>query len=133
MLKIFLSMLIVLATSAPPAFSNSLHIQVKNEAATGTSAAGIDAYGQDLMRRLAAAFVPPICSQSKLVQVDFDVAKNGTMSNPTIVVSSKIPILDESVLKAVNLAAPTFRALPEGSPATVHFSAEFDYVIGVNK
>ncbi len=132
MLKIFLSLLIVLATSAPPAFSNSLHIQVKNEAATG-SAAGIDAYGQDLTRRLAAAFVPPICSQSKLVQVDFDVAKNGTMSNPTIVVSSKIPILDESVLKAVNLAGPTFRPLPEGSPATVHFSAEFDYVIGVNK
>ncbi len=133
MLKILFSLFIVFATCLSPAFANSLHIQVKNEAATGSSATGIDTYGQDLMRRLAAAFVPPICSQSKLVQVDFDVAKNGTMSNPTIVVSSEIPVVDESVLKAVNLAAPTFRPLPDGSPATVHFSAEFDYVIGVNK
>ena len=127
----FILLSFLIATTA--AFANSLHVQVSNEAPGGAPSEGLNDYNLDVMKRLAAAFAPPICPVSKPVKIDFDVAKDGAMTNPTMSLSSDIPIVDQSVMKAVNLAGSTFKPLPAKAPDKVHFTAEFDYVIGVGK
>jgi len=135
MFKLFLATVIALSVLIVPssAYANSLHVQVTNEAPGGAPAEGLNDYNLDVMKRLAAAFVPPICSVSHPVKVDFDVAKDGAMTNPALVLSSKVAIVDQSVLKALDMAGHTFKPLPAKAPDKVHFTAEFDYVIGVGK
>jgi protein TonB len=56
--------------------------------------------------------------------IDFDILRDGTVSNIQLVQSSGIPTLDQSAMRAIK-RVDSFGTLPEGSRFSVEFW--FDY------
>jgi len=86
-------------------------------------------YMNDLQRRIRRFWVPPRGFEHKKVEVQFKIARDGSIKNLCVLKASGLAVVDAAAIKAVHDAAP-FRKLPSGSPDDVDIHFTFDFEVG---
>jgi TonB family protein len=86
-------------------------------------------YMANLQRQIKRQWFPPRGAKTTKVKVKFKVYKDGRMANLKILEHGPDQATDDAALLAVEHAAPSFKALPEGSPGDVDIEFKFDYSV----
>lgn len=81
-----------------------------------------------LQRAIKRSWFPVRDSSSRQIKVQFNIHRNGKLSDLHIIRSSGIVAADTAALSAVTEASP-FYPLPEGAPPVVTLEFAFDYKI----
>jgi TonB family protein len=84
-------------------------------------------YMANVQRQIKREWFPPKSDESTKVKVLFKVCKDGSMAKLKILNHGPDQATDNAALLAVENAAPSFHALPEGAPADVDIEFTFDY------
>jgi TonB family protein len=74
---------------------------------------------------------PPKGFENRRVVVTFVIARNGTISDPSVVESSGVESVDRSALEALKSASP-LAPLPLGAPKSVQIKYQFDWHVRGN-
>jgi TonB family protein len=110
----FLSLLVILVSISPSAFSDNLVTpeQLLGQAKqSGASSTELQAYLADTEFRIKSSWLPQPGTETARVVVEFKINKDGRAIDVQVVKSSEVPSVDEAAIIAVNHGSP-FKSLP---------------------
>jgi TonB family protein len=122
---------LVIADKKPVPVTPPAALDVAPPVAAAAADVDFGPYMAKLQRQIKDEWFPPKSAETTKVKVKFKVYKDGRMAYLRILERGPDQATDDAALLAVEHAAPSFKALPEGSPRDVDIEFRFDY--NVNK